>query len=118
LWKDEFGVEAIGLMLAGTRTGELAGAVVGALMGSHRSERRREVGAVLEGKLGSDSSALVILLSNADWEAVQSQVDHFGGEELAVELTAKAEKQLAEIACDESVAAVVREFVEIEGVTL
>jgi hypothetical protein len=37
---------------------------------------------------------------------------------LGVELTVKAERQLAEIASDERVAAVVREFVEIEEVTL
>lgn len=118
LWKDEFGVGAIGLILAGTRAGKLDGAVVGALMGSHRSKHRREVGAVLEGKLGPDNSALAILVTDADWEAVQSQVGHFGGEELAVELTVKAERQLAEIASDERVAAAVREFVEIEEVTL
>jgi uncharacterized membrane protein len=118
LWKDEFDVGAIGLILAGTRAGKLAGAVVGALMGSHRSKHRREVRAVLEGKLGPDDSALVILATNADWEAVQSAVDHFGGEELAVELTPKAEKQLAEIAADEEVAAAVQEEVQIEKVTL
>ena len=118
LWKDEFGVGAIGLILAGTRAGKLADAVVDALMGSHRSRHRREVGALLEGKLGPDDSGLVILTANADWEAVQSAVEHFGGEELAVELSARAEKQLAEIASDEGVAAAVREFVEIEEVTL
>jgi uncharacterized membrane protein len=68
----------------------------------------------LENKLGPDDSALVILATNADWEAVQSAIDHFGGEKMAVELTAKAEKQLAEIASDEEVAAAFREFVEIE----
>ena len=118
LWKDEFGVGAIGLILAGTRAGKLADAVVDALLGSHRSRHRREVGALLEGKLGPDNSALAILLTDADWEAAQSQVGHFGGEELGVELTVKAERQLAEIASDERVAAVVREFVEIEEVTL
>ena len=118
LWKDEFGVGAIGLILAGTRAGKLAGAVVGALMGSHRSKHRREVRAILEDKLGPDDSGLVILATNADWEAVQSEVDHVDGEELAVELTSKAEKRLAEIAADEGVAAAVREFVEIEEVTL
>jgi len=72
----------------------------------------------LDEKLGPDDSALVILVTNADWEDVQSEVDQFGGEELAVELTAKAEKRLAEIAADESVTAVVKEYVEIEEVTL
>jgi uncharacterized membrane protein len=118
LWRDEFGVEAIALMLAGTRAGKLAGAVVDALMGSHRSKHRREVRAILEGKLGPDDSGLVVLATNADWEAVKSAVDHVDGEELAVELASKAEKRLAEIASDEGVAAAVREFVEIEEVTL
>ena len=72
----------------------------------------------MDDKLGPDDSGLVILATNTDWEAVQSQVGHFGGEELAVELTAKAERQLAEIAADKGVAAAVREFVEIEEVTL
>ena len=118
LWKDEFDVKAIGLILAGTRAGKLAGAVVDALMGSHRSKHRREVRAILEGKLGPDDSGLVVLATNADWEAVKSAVDHVDGEELAVELASKAEKRLAEIASDEGVAAAVREFVEIEEVTL
>jgi uncharacterized membrane protein len=118
LWRDEFGVEAIALMLAGTRAGKLAGAVVDALMGSHRLTHRREASALMEGKLGPDDSAMVIVATNAEWEAVKGYVEHLGGEELAVELTAKAEKRLAEIASDEGVAAAVREFVEIEEVTL
>jgi uncharacterized membrane protein len=118
LWKDEFGVGAIGLLLAGTRAGKLAGSVVGALMGSHHSKQRREVCAVLEGKLGPEDSALAILVTDADWEAVQNAVDHFDGEELALRITTEAEKRLAEIAADEDVTAVVQEYVEIEEVTL
>jgi hypothetical protein len=72
----------------------------------------------MEGKLGPDDSAMVIVATNAEWEAVKGYVEHLGGEELAVELTAKAEKRLAEIAADEGVAAAVREFVVIEEVTL
>jgi uncharacterized membrane protein len=118
IYRREDGVEAIALILAGTGAGKLAGAVVDALMGSHRSKHRREVRAILEGKLGPDDSGLVVLATNADWEAVKSAVDHVDGEELAVELASKAEKRLAEIASDEGVAAAVREFVEIEEVTL
>jgi uncharacterized membrane protein len=118
LWRDEFGVGAIGLILAGARAGILASAVVGALMGSHRCFKRCEVDSLLEDKIGPDDSALLILVANADWEAVQSEVDHFNGETLAFELTTKAEKQLAVIAADVEVAAAVREFVEIEEVTL
>jgi uncharacterized membrane protein len=118
LWKDEFDVEAIGLVLAATRSGTLAGALVGALMGSHRCFEPCELHSLLEDKVGPDDSALLILVTNADWEAVQCAIDHFGGEELTVELTAKAEKKLAEIASDEKVAAAVRELVEIEEVTL
>jgi uncharacterized membrane protein len=118
VWREVFGVEAIGLMLAGTRAGMLTGVVVSALIGSSPSKGRREVRTFLKDRLGPEDSALVILVANADWEAVKGYVDHFGGEELAVELTTKAQKQLAEIAADEEVAAAVREFVEIEEVTL
>ena len=118
LWKDEFDVGAIGLTLAGTRAGILAGAVVGALILAAAGLNPSKDHSLLEDKVGPDDSALVILATNADWEAVQSEIDHFGGEELTVELTAKAKKQLAEIASDEEVAAAVREFMEIEVVTL
>ena len=118
IWKDEFDVGSIGLILAGARAGILASTLVSAIIGSGRYFERCEAKAFLEGNLGIDDSGLVILATNANWEAVQSAVDPFGGEELAVELTAKAERQLAEIASDEGVAAAVREFVEIDEVTL
>ncbi|MFC2046643.1 hypothetical protein ACFLTC_03880 [Chloroflexota bacterium] len=118
LWKDEFDVGAIGLILAGTRAGVFAGAVVGALVGSGRCFERCEVNSLLEDKIGPDDSALVIRATNADWQAVQCEIDHVGREESTVELTAKARKQLAEIASDEEVAAAVLEFLEIEEVTL
>ena len=118
LWKDEFDVGSVGLVLASTRAGTLAGAVVGALIGPSRSRQQHQVKEFLDEKLGPDDSALVILVTNADWEDVQSEVDQFGGEELAVELTAKAEKRLAEIAAGESVTAIVKEYIEIEQVTL
>ena len=118
VWKGAFGVGAIGLILAGTGAGFLAGAVVGALIGSSRSSQRHQVKEFLDDKIGRDDSALVILVTNADWDAVQNEIDHFGGEQLAVELTAEAEKRLAEIAVDEEVAAAVHEEVEIEQVPI
>jgi len=118
VWKGLFGVGAIGLILAGTGAGVLAGAVVGALIGSSRSRQRHNVKTFLENKLGSEDSALAILITNADWDAVQNEVDHFGGDTLTVELTPEAEKRLAEIAADEEVAAVVHEKVEIETIAL
>ena len=96
----------------------MAGAVVGALIGSSRSKQRRDIRSFLDNKLGLEESALAILITNADWEVVQCEIDHFGGEELTIELTAKAKKKLAEIASDEEVAAAVREILEIEELTL
>jgi uncharacterized membrane protein len=118
VWKGAFGVGAIGLVLAGTGAGFLAGAVVGALIGSSRSKQRRDIKSILDDKLGPEESALAILITNADWDAVQNEIDHFGGDELAFELTPEAEKLLAEIAADEEVAAAVHEEVEIEEITL
>jgi len=118
LWKDEFDVGSIGLILAGTRAERLAQAVIGTLMGSNYTKHQSEARAFLDEKLVLNDSALVILVTNVDWEAVQSEVAHFSGEELVVELTDKAEKRLAEIAADEDVAAAIQEFVEIEEVNL
>lgn len=118
IWKDDFGCGAISLLLAGTGDDALGGTIVGALIGSRRSKQYREGKAFLDDKLGVDDSALAILVSNAGWEAVNSEIEQFGGEQLAVELTPEAERWLAEIAADEEVAAVVREEVEIVEVTL
>lgn len=118
VWKGLFGVGAIGLILAGTGAGLLAGAVVGALIGSSRSKQRRDVKSFLDDKLGPEESALAILVTNADWETVRNEIDHFGGDELAFELTPEAEKRLAEIAADEEVVAAVYEEVEIAEIRL
>ena len=117
LWKDEFDVGSIGLIMAGTKAGILAGTLIDALIGSQRCFELREVKAFLDDKLGPDDSGLVILMDDADWEAIENEVG-FSGEELTIELTAKAEKQLAGIASIEAVIAVVREYVEIEEVNL
>ena len=117
LWKDEFDVGSIGLIMAGTKAGILAGTLIDALIGSQRCFELCDVKAFLDDNLGSDDSGLVILMANADWEAIQNEVG-LTGKELTIELTVKAEKQLAEIAADEDITAVVREYVEIEEVNL
>jgi uncharacterized membrane protein len=118
LWKDEFDIGTIGLILAGTKAGKLSQAVLGTLMGSYTSKHQCEAGAFLDDNLSSDDSALIILVTDADWEVIQSEVDQFRGKELAFELTDKAMKQLAEISADVGVIAVVEEYVEIEEVAL
>jgi len=117
LWKDEFDVGSIGLILAGTRAGGLAGTLVDALIDQRRSFELCEVKTLLDDKLGPDDSGLVILMDNADWEVIQNDVG-FTGEKLIVELKVKAEKKLAEIAADKEVAAAVQEEVQIEKLTL
>lgn len=72
----------------------------------------------MENNLGLDGSGLAILLDSADWDSVQSEVDHFDGEELAVEIPAEAEERLAEFAADESATVVVKEYVEIDELTV
>jgi len=118
LWKNEFDAGSIGLILAGTRAGTLADAVVGVLMGTGYPKQRRAIRAFLDDKLGPNDSGLVILTTDSEWEAVHSEVDHFGGEELVIELSAEAEKRLAEIAADEEVTTAVHEEVVIEKVAL
>ena len=57
-----------------------------------------------------------MLVKDADWAAVQSEVDALGfeGEDLMVELTPEAEEQIAAIAADDEVADAVAEEVEVE----
>jgi len=115
-WKGFFGGGAIGLVLMGlTGAGGvvLGGAVIGALIGTKRHGGRKESKSYLDDKLGPDDSAIVILVSAADWEYVIEKTEHFGGEDLVVELTPEAEQQLAAIAEDEDVAAAVAEEVEV-----
>ena len=117
IWKDEFYVGSIGLILAGARAGNLAGSLIDALISPRHCFKLHETKAFLDDKIGPDDSGLILLMDNADWEAIKNDVG-FTGEKMVVELTDKAEKQLAEIAADEGVTAVVKEYVEIEEVTL
>lgn len=114
VWKGAFGGAAIGLVLAGTGVGALAAAGIGALIGSSRSGQRRDAKEFLEDKLGPDESALVVLVSDADWVAVQSELAPYGGEDLKVELTSEAEEQIAALANDAEVVEAVEDEVEVE----
>jgi uncharacterized membrane protein len=112
-WKGLFGGAIIGLILAGPAA-LLGGAVVGALIGSSRSGDRRDVKEFLEDKLGPDDSALAVLVSSADWEAVDEAVKPYGGTELLVELTPEAEEAVAKLAVDDEAIAQIQEEVDIE----
>lgn len=118
VWKGTFGGSAIGLLLAGTGPAVLAGAMVGALIGAQRSTGRREVKKFLDDKLGPHDSALAILVNHADWEAVQYAIAHYGGKQLAVELTPEAAEQIAAIAADQEVVQAIQEEIEVEEETV
>jgi uncharacterized membrane protein len=107
---------AIGLLLAGATGGGavLAGALVGAAIGGIAAGQSRDVKELLEDKLGTDDSALAILIEDAEWDVVAGAIGEFGGEELAVELTDEAAAQLAALGAKEDVAAAISEEVEIE----
>ena len=125
VWKGAFGGGAIALVLTYLIAGPAAlaanaaavvagsGAGVGALVGSSRSGERKDAKKFLEDKLDSNASALVILVSDADWTAVESEVGKFGGEELKVELTPEAEKEIGDLSKDDQVAEAVQKEVEV-----
>ncbi len=78
----------LGLLVAGAAApAVLGGAAIGALIGSSRSGDRRELKGFLEDKLGPDDSALAVLIKEADWAAVDVNMEPYGGENLIVELT-------------------------------
>jgi hypothetical protein len=103
--------------LAGARAGDLSGTLIDTLISPGGFFGLHEAKAFLDDKLGPDDTGLIFLVENEDWEAIQDDIG-LTGEELTVELTVNAKKRLAEIAADEKVTAVVKEYVEIEKVTL
>ena len=115
VWKGTFSGGIIALLLVGTGGGAvLGGAMLGALLGSGYSKRRRETKKFLVDKLGQDDSALVILIKHADWEAVKEATAQYDGEALDIELTPEAEEQLKALASNKEVAEAVSEEVEAE----
>ena len=106
----------LGLLIIGTGGGIIAGAAVGALIGSSRSGQRTQMKEFLDDKLGQDDSVLAILISDADWAAVRAATESvYGrGELMAMELTPEAEAELNALADNEEVAAALAEEVEVE----
>lgn len=113
VWKGMAGGAAIGLILAGPVIAAGA-AVTGALIGSTRSGQRKDAKEFLEDKLGPDDSALVILVSDADWERVDEATASFKGTDLQIELTPEAQQQISDLVVDGKVTAAVQEEVDIE----
>jgi uncharacterized membrane protein len=105
---------ALGLLILGPGA-ILAGAVVGGVIGSSRSGERRELKEFLDDKLGQDESALAILISDADWEAVRAATEavYGRGEVLTMELTPETEAELNALTGDEEVTKAIAEEVEV-----
>ena len=79
---------------------------------------QHEVKEFWDDKLDHSDSTLVILIANPDWEAGQSEGDHFGGETQVIEPLAEAEKRLAEITAEGEVVDTGHVKVEIDKGTL
>ena len=105
----------LGLLILGSG-GLLAGAVVGGMIGASRSQQRATLKEFLDKELGQDDSALAILVSNADWEAIRAGTEavYGRGELLAMELTPEAEAEMNAQADDEAVAKAIAAEIEVE----
>ena len=116
LGKGTAGGGLLGLLIFGTGGGLIAGAVIGGMIGAAGSQQRATLKEFLDDKLGQDDSALAILVSDADWEAIKAATEQvYGrGEVLAMELTPEAEAELNAQVNDEAVVKAVAEEVEVE----
>ena len=92
----------------------LAGAVVGGALGGLGHTDRKDVKEFLDGELGTDDSAVAILIKEADWQAVEDATKQYGGKDLKVELTADAQQKLSDLGADPEVADAVSDEVEQE----
>ncbi len=108
-WKGAAGGVAVGFLLGGP----ILGGAIGALIGSRGKGEQREAKEFLDEKLGQEDSAVIVLLRDAEWNAVRDMFRRFDAEPLMLELTPEAEKELAEVTADEDVARAVREEVDI-----
>ena len=104
----------LALLLGAATGGVLAGAVIGGVIGGFGRKKRNRARHFLEDKLGVDDSALAVLITDADWEAVRDRIEHYGGEIMAIELTDQAAMQISALAANEEVADAVAEEVEME----
>jgi uncharacterized membrane protein len=105
----------LGWLLIGTGGALIAGVVVGGMIGASRSQERAALKEFLDEKLGPDESALAILISDADWAAVQAATEQYGrGEVLEMELTPEDEAELNALAGKEEVAKAIAEEVKAE----
>lgn len=104
----------LALLLGAATGGVLAGAVVGGVIGGFGRKKRNQTKRFLDDKLGVDDSALAVLITDADWQAVRDATEHYGGERLAIELTDEAAMQISALAANEEVAGAVAEEVEME----
>ena len=103
----------LGLLIIGTGGALIAGVVVGGMIGASRSGERATLKEFLDAKLDQDESVLAILISEADWDAVEAATAQYGrGEVLAMDLTTEAEAELnAQVGDEEVVVVEAEEFV-------
>ena len=92
----------------------LAGAVVGGALGGLGHTDRKDVKEFLDKNLGTDDSAVAILIKDADWQALEDAVKQYDGKDLKVALTADAQKQLSDLGMNPEVADAVSCEVEQE----
>ena len=108
-WKGAAGGVAVGVLLGGP----ILGGAVGALIGRRGKGELGEVKEFLDERLGQEESAIVILLRDAQWEAVRDMLKRHDAEPLMLELSPEAERAIAEATADEEVIHSVREEIEI-----
>ena len=104
------------LAIMGTGGALIAGVVVGGMIGSIGSGKRKELKNFLDNKLGQDDSVLAIEINVADWDAVRAATEQVygSGEVLAMDLTPEDEAELNAMADNKEVIKAVSEEVEVE----
>lgn len=95
----------LGLVIGAVAVGApLAGLLVGGLIGFARSGDRRRLKEVLDQELGSNQSALAIVIKEADWETVAEATKDWPGELVKSNLSDEALAALEDLSGEDDVA--------------
>jgi uncharacterized membrane protein len=110
-WKGAGAGVAIGFLLGGP----VLGGAIGLIAGSRGKGEERHAKKFLDEKLNENNSAIIVLLEDVDWAAVENLFARFDAEIMQMELTDEAQEELAAMAANDAFAKALHAEIDIHA---